>query len=279
MNRRRKNSTIPGESDKAKRAPNRRRGAAPTPTPSSLAESTQSLLADTQRLASARAQLAAIREPLFADMDALDNDPTYEQPPEPHRACTRAHNRMRISTLEALDIILAFRDHPKLRSKWPSIRIRIAAARARLRNDERRQAYDCPLLEGTLCTVHHIAKPIPCLAWNPGMDFTEAGWNAFAERDQLNATAVAEDWELKAIPVMLTHAAAALGIDLRDPLGTDDSTQVAAETSSARTRRASNPRTTRTQAPRRPVSKPQPKSRAKTRASTKPTAKRRPVDP
>lgn len=177
-------------------------------------DSAAGAVVDAARLTSARAELAAIREPLFADMRELERDPTYEQPPEPHLACTRAHNRMRISTLEAIDIILAFRENPALQRKWPTVQGRITAARAKLRDDERRQAYDCPLLEGTQCLVHELAKPIPCLAWNPGIDFTDAGWQAFADRDQLNNDAIGSDWELKAIPVTLVHAARMLGVEL-----------------------------------------------------------------
>ncbi len=81
-----------------------------------------------------------------------------------------------------------------------------------LKDNDERQSFDCPLLEGTRCLVHDVAKPIGCLAWHspsPDADpseytFTPRGWNAFADRDELNDRFQGgSHWKLRVIPLWL----------------------------------------------------------------------------
>ncbi len=112
---------------------------------------------------------------------------------------------MRISPLEARDIIDAFHRDPELRRRLPGIAARIHEEAGKLRNTTERQNFDCPLLEGTRCLVHHVAKPIGCLAWNPGREFSPAAWNAFRRRDELNDRLHGPDWRLQVIPIWLAR--------------------------------------------------------------------------
>src|SRR6185295_15164188 len=99
---------------------------------------------------------------------------------------TRAKNQLRISPLEAESIARALKERPELRRELPGILRRLKAELPRLRDTTRRQSFTCPLLLDKLCLVHHAAKPIGCLAWNPGREYSDAGWFAFARRDELN---------------------------------------------------------------------------------------------
>lgn len=110
---------------------------------------------------------------------------------------------MRISPGEAAAIARAFREDPGLRAALPRVLARLEAVLPSLAESTRRQGFDCPLLEGKRCLVHHAAKPIGCTAWNPGREFSEAGWRAFALRDALNDEEYGPHWKLRAIPLWL----------------------------------------------------------------------------
>ncbi len=148
-------------------------------------------------------ELDEIRAPLLLELSALLRDPDYHRGEPPHLCCRRARNQMRISPLEAEAIARAFRRDPALRAKLPSVLERLRRELPRLRETTARQGFDCPLLEGTRCLVHELAKPIGCTAWNPGLDFTEVGWEAFACRDQLNDRVHGPRWKLQVIPLWL----------------------------------------------------------------------------
>jgi hypothetical protein len=111
---------------------------------------------------------------------------------------------MRISPLEAESIAEALRKRPELRRRLPAIRRRLREELRRLEDSTRRQSFSCPLLERKLCLVHGAAKPIGCLAWNPGREFSDAGWFAFARRDELN-DAQHPGWKLRVIPLWLAR--------------------------------------------------------------------------
>jgi hypothetical protein len=161
-----------------------------------------------RREAEAIARLDRIREPLFRELEALLENPRYYRGNEPHLCCLRERNQMRISPLEARAIALAFRRDPVLRAKLPVVLRRLRAELARIKDTTERQGFDCPLLEGTRCLVHQVAKPIGCTAWHPGRDFTRAGWTAFAERDKLNDELHGPDWQLRVIPLWLERVLA-----------------------------------------------------------------------
>jgi hypothetical protein len=161
-----------------------------------------------RREAEAIARLDRIREPLFRELEALLENPRYYRGNEPHLCCLRERNQMRISPLEARAIALAFRRDPVLRAKLPVVLRRLRAELARIKDTTERQGFDCPLLEGTRCIVHQVAKPIGCTAWHPGRDFTRAGWTAFAERDKLNDELHGPDWQLRVIPLWLERVLA-----------------------------------------------------------------------
>lgn len=110
---------------------------------------------------------------------------------------------MRISPLEAKAIAIAFRTSPTLRAALPAVLDRLQKELPGLTDDEERQNFDCPLLEGTRCLVHDIAKPIGCTAWNAGRDFSKAGWKAFEQRDRLNDRLYGAHWKLRVIPLWL----------------------------------------------------------------------------
>lgn len=110
---------------------------------------------------------------------------------------------MRISPLEAKAIERAFSESRALRAKLPAVLSRLKEELPKLKESTERQNFDCPLLEGTRCLIHSVAKPIGCTAWNPGRDFSRAGWKAFAERDQLNDKVYGRDWKLRVIPLWL----------------------------------------------------------------------------
>jgi hypothetical protein len=146
-----------------------------------------------------------VRAPLFVELAELLKDPTYGQDEPAHIACTRARNQMRISPLEAEAIAEALRTRPELRTHLPAIRRRLRAELKRLRDSTARQSFRCPLLTGKLCLVHHAAKPIGCLAWNPGRDYSDAGWFAFESRDHANDRLWGRGWQLRAIPLALAR--------------------------------------------------------------------------
>ncbi len=139
----------------------------------------------------------------------LLEDPDYLRGDPPHRCCQRRLNQMRISPLEAEAIARAFREVPELRAKLPAVLRRLRAELRKLEESTRRQPFDCPLLEGTRCLVHDVAKPIGCTAWNPGREFSEIGWEAFAARDRLNDRACGPHWKLRVIPLWLKRVFAA----------------------------------------------------------------------
>jgi hypothetical protein len=139
-------------------------------------------------------------------MAALVADAAYQrelQGTPPHRCCQRQLNQMRISPLEARAIALAFERDPQLRAKLDQVRQRLEKVLPRLRRSTARQNFDCPLLEGTRCLVHHSAKPIGCAAWNPRREFSEDAWEAFARRDELNDQIYGPRWKLHVIPLWL----------------------------------------------------------------------------
>ena len=150
------------------------------------------------------------RGPLFQEMTRIAEHRRRERkrkprPEETHLACTRQFNRMRITDLEAIDIARAFAEKPHLRGKLPQVYERIAKELPHLRDIEEPQAFDCPLLEGTQCMVHHVAKPIACLAWNAGREFSSEAWHSFSRRDRLNRDLFGTEWQLKSIPLQLTR--------------------------------------------------------------------------
>ena len=120
-----------------------------------------------------------------------------------HKCCKREWNQMRISPLEAHDIATAFRNEPELRRRLPAVRARLNEELKLLTDNAERQNFECPLLEGTRCLVHEVAKPIGCLAWNEGEEYTSVAWNAFRRRDEINDRIYGEDWKLRAIPLWL----------------------------------------------------------------------------
>ncbi len=161
-----------------------------------------------RRVASLEAALLSLdrsRGPLFREMDQIEGSRRNSKGQRPHLSCTKKFNRMRITDLEAIDIARAFREKPHLRGKLPEVYARLAKALHGLRDSEDPQAFDCPLLEGKKCMVHHVAKPIACLAWNPGRDYSNEGWHSFSRRDKLNTELFADRWALKAIPLQLSR--------------------------------------------------------------------------
>lgn len=159
------------------------------------------------------AELDSLRVPLFAEMARLRSEPSASSEPQ-HLCCKRERNQMRISPLEAHAIARAFRRDPALRSKLPQVLERVRAEVAHLKRSGHRQNFECPLLDGTSCLVHERAKPMGCLAWNPGRDYSEAGWKAFRERDGLNDRTYGPNWTLRVIPLWLARV---FSRELRDP--------------------------------------------------------------
>ena len=135
----------------------------------------------------------------------------YEAGRPEHLVCTRRYNQMRISPLEARDIARAFREDTELRRRLPGVLEKLRRVLPTLKDNEERQSFDCPLLEGERCLVHERAKPIGCLAWHPERSeaidaeqrFTETGWQAFAARDRLNDRHAGRNWKLRVIPLWL----------------------------------------------------------------------------
>ncbi|MBI4585282.1 MAG: hypothetical protein HY717_14810 [Planctomycetes bacterium] len=150
-------------------------------------------------------RLEQARRPLFRELERLLKNPNYFRGEPPHLCCTRARNQMRITPLEAQSIARALETVPELRQKLPQIRQRTEEELKRLVDGTRRQNFQCPLLEGTKCLVHDAAKPIGCTAWNPGRDFTTAGWRAFLQRDFLNNLVYGPNWKLRVIPLWLAR--------------------------------------------------------------------------
>ena len=161
------------------------------------------------------ADLAQIRAPLYRELQRLRRSEAYHPGGvgKAHLCCTRPFNQMRITPLEAKAIARAFETEPALRDKLPQVLGRLERELASgLKDNEERQFFDCPLLDGTRCLVHDVAKPIGCLAWHapsPDADpgeytFTQRGWNAFAERDELNDRFQGgAHWKLRVIPLWL----------------------------------------------------------------------------
>ena len=149
--------------------------------------------------AEALAKLDLLRRPLFEEMRRLSKRPAGP----PHACCKRERNQMRISPLEARSIAEAFRRDRELRKHRAAVLARLEGELPRLENSTERQGFDCPLLEGTRCLVHDVAKPIGCLAWNDGREYSAAAWNAFARRDALNDAVYGPDWKLRVIPLWL----------------------------------------------------------------------------
>ena len=120
-----------------------------------------------QREEAAIRELDRVRRPLMEELERLTRKRDYYRGQPRHTCCTREHNRMRISPLEARAIARAFRSDPSLRKKLPSVLAKLARELRELTDGEERQGFDCPLLEGTRCLVHRAAKPIGCTAWHP----------------------------------------------------------------------------------------------------------------
>src|SRR5690606_3169604 len=153
-------------------------------------------------------ELRAIRQPVLEETRERSRDPSYLRGKPAHLCCTRALNSMRISPLEAQAIGEAFRSDPELRRHLTAVLRRLRDAARGLRDTEERQNFDCPLLDGTRCLVHDVAKPIGCAAWHPPEDgedarFSRTAWNAFAARDRLNDACFGPDWKLRVIPLAL----------------------------------------------------------------------------
>jgi len=149
--------------------------------------------------------LDRIRGPLFVELRELLKDPAYGKGEPAHLFCTRPRNQMRISPLEAEAIAEAIRNRPELQEKIPAIRRHLRAELRQLRDSTARQIFRCPLLWRTRCLVHDVAKPIGCLAWNPGREFSDLAWFAFARRDVLNDAIYGPNWKLRVIPLWLAR--------------------------------------------------------------------------
>ena len=145
------------------------------------------------------------RGPLFKEMEEISREPAPAGNEPPHICCTRAKNKMRITDLEAIDIARAIAEKPHLRGRRKQIVERIGQSIGYLKDSEDPQRYDCPLLEDGLCMVHKVAKPIACLAWNPGRDYSDDGWRSLERRDRLNEDLFRGQWSLKAIPLQLAR--------------------------------------------------------------------------
>ncbi len=150
-------------------------------------------------------ELNRARSPLFAELRELIKDPNYLRGEPAHTSCTRPKNQMRITPLEAESIARALKTLPELRRKVPAVLRRLRSELALLKDTTRRQSFTCPLLENGLCLVHHAAKPIGCLAWNPGRNYSDLDWHAFARRDALTDAAYGPRWSLRAIPLWLAR--------------------------------------------------------------------------
>jgi len=157
--------------------------------------------------AAALEELEKIRAPLYQELDRLLDESDYQRGQPAHRCCTRQFNQMRISPLEASAIAKAFQADPDLRRTLPQVLARLRRQLPDLRDDDSRQPFDCPLLDGTRCLVHTTAKPIGCLAWHPcdpnaelEESFTRKGWQAFAQRDAANDRFYGPHWKLRVIP-------------------------------------------------------------------------------
>lgn len=156
-------------------------------------------------------ELSRVRQPLLRELERLQRDPDYLKGQPSHLCCTRQFNQMRISPLEAHAIARAFLADSELRKKLPAVLDRLRAELVRLKDNDQRQGFDCPLLDGTSCLVHRAAKPIGCVAWHPrgqdsrgeGRSYTAKGWRAFAERDRLNDRLYGRDWKLRVVPLWL----------------------------------------------------------------------------
>lgn len=153
-------------------------------------------------------ELDGLRGPLFRELEKLLRKQDYLRGEPPHLCCRRDKNQMRISPLEARAIAVAFRKAPWLRSKLPAIIRRLEAELPHLSDDEERQGFDCPLLEGTRCLVHRVAKPIGCLSWHPGKEYSDAAMRAFEARDRLNDRVYGRGWKLRVIPLWLRRVLA-----------------------------------------------------------------------
>ncbi len=162
-------------------------------------------------------ELHRARAPLFAELRELLKDPDYLRGEPAHLSCVRPKNQMRISPLEAEDIARALRTRPELRRKLPAILRRLQRELPLLKDTTRRQSFTCPLLENGLCLVHHAAKPIGCLAWNPGRNYSDLDWYAFSRREALTDAVYGSRWSLRAIPLWL---ASVLGVPLKRRLPT-----------------------------------------------------------
>ncbi len=155
-------------------------------------------------------KLRRLRKLLLEELERLPRPARPEE--EPHLCCLRPKNRMRISPLEAVAILEAFRRVPRLRAEFPRVLSRLRESLRGLKPTTERQPFDCPLLEGKRCLVHWVAKPIGCLAWNEGREYSPAAWRAFAERDALNDRVYGGRWKLRVIPLWLARL---LGAQIR----------------------------------------------------------------
>ncbi len=147
-------------------------------------------------------ELAALRSQLLAESKRFQRG-TRWRAKFAHRCCQRPRNQMRISPLEARAIEIAFHTDAQLRPHLPDVLARLETELPRLHDSEERQSFDCPLLDGKQCLVHARAKPIGCLAWHDGRDYTKLGWEAFARRDELNDRLHGRSWRLRVIPLWL----------------------------------------------------------------------------
>ena len=149
-------------------------------------------------------ELTATRATLREESARLQREKRRKRDREPeYLCCKRPRNQMRISPLEARAIARAFQTDPELRSKLPAVLERLVKEVPQLKDDTQRQSFDCPLLERDRCLVHRLAKPIGCLAWNSGKDYSKSGWKAFESRDRLNDSVYGPRWQLRAIPLWL----------------------------------------------------------------------------
>lgn len=166
--------------------------------------------------AAALKRLADLRGALLSELDRLERDPDYLQGQPAHECCTRRWNQMRITPLEARAIEQAFQRDPELKLKLGGVLQRLRRELPGLRDNDERQSFDCPLLDGTRCLVHMTAKPIGCLAWHPAVQqsgeaaqhYTEFGWESFETRDSLNDAVHGSEWKARVIPLWLRRVLA-----------------------------------------------------------------------
>ncbi len=192
-------------------------------------------------------ELEELRAPLLEESERVRQSRRRRRRSD-DRCCRRPLNQMRISPLEARAIAEALRRDPTLRGKLPAIRERVAEELTRLADTSERQSFDCPLLDDGRCLVHTAAKPIGCLAWHAGKDYSKLGWDAFRQRDEMNDALYGPNWQFRVIPLWLKRVLGVKGAPRRREPTEEVSPRSGRSFARERSRRrpdAGNPRTRR----------------------------------